>query len=112
MADLVQNDTASTLQVTCNDQSGAPIDLTGATVNLEFYINSFPPVFTRTMAIADAKTGVVTYKFTTFTDSLGVTQFDLGSSGVLYYRVVITFQDLTVISSVVDGNITIHPIFA
>lgn len=112
MADLVQNDTASSLQITCTDQTGAPIDLTGCTVNLEFFIDSYPPVFTRTMTISDAKNGVVTYKFGTFVDTLGVTQFDLGTPGVLYYRTVITFIDQTILSSVTDGNITIHPLLA
>jgi len=59
---LVAGDTDSTLQVVCKDSSGAPLDLTGATVYL-FWRISHGVTLARAMEIVDAAEGVVEYQF-------------------------------------------------
>ena len=64
-AELVTNDTGSTLRLTCKDNElDTAIDLTGSTVRLRWEDDS-AAVQTRTMTIVDAANGIVTYKFLT-----------------------------------------------
>lgn len=63
MTDLVTGDTGSKLQVTCKDNdSGAVIDLTGATVTLRWQ-NKLGVVQNKTMTITNAAGGVAEYEF-------------------------------------------------
>lgn len=62
MADLVAGDTASTLEVTCADDSGAAIDLTGCAVNIR-WIDDVGVVQTKPMTVSDATAGICTYQF-------------------------------------------------
>jgi hypothetical protein len=110
MPDFVQNDTACALRVTCYDQDNKPIDLSGCTVELHFYINSNPPVFVRQMNVTDAVNGKVEYKFSTYTDEGGETQYDLGQPGVLRYKLAIKFADGSRLTSPFEGEITIHEV--
>ncbi len=60
--ELVTGDTGSVLTVTCTDNdSGAVINLTGATVKLRWEGNT--ALVTKTMTIADAAGGIATYRF-------------------------------------------------
>lgn len=108
MPDFVQNDTACVLRVTCYDQNGKPLDLTGATVELHYYIESNPPLFVRNMNVTDQIGGKVEYQFGTYTDNFGDTQYDLGAVGTLRYRIVILYVDGTRLTSPFEGEITIH----
>ena len=62
MADLVAGDTASTLAVTCVDDTGTAIDLSGCTVNLRWK-DEVGEVQTQAMTVSDAAGGVCTYQF-------------------------------------------------
>jgi|SRR5579872_5724430 len=108
MADFIQNDTGSILSLTIQDQSGNPIDLTSATVTLQFYIDTNPPLYSKTMSIITPKSGICQYQFAS-TVVGGVTVYDLISPGVLHFTVVITFPSGAIISSPFEGQITIHP---
>lgn len=60
--ELVTGDTGSVLTVTCTDNdSAAAINLTGATVLLRWEGDT--ALVERTMTIADAPAGIVTYRF-------------------------------------------------
>lgn len=62
---LVEGDTGSKLRVTCKDNdTGLPIDLTGATVNLQWK-NNASALVTVAMTIIDAVNGIVEYQFLT-----------------------------------------------
>lgn len=103
---LVQNDTASALVLTCVDQSGTPIDLSGAQVSLLFYINTTPSggPLARSMTVTDAGNGVAQY---TFGVSNGV--YDLSEPGTLYFRTRIVFADGTVVTSPKARQIPVVP---
>ena len=62
MADFVSGDTGSTLLVTCQDDSGAAIDLTGATVRLHWQ-DATGTVQDKAMTIVDETAGECSYKF-------------------------------------------------
>lgn len=62
MADFVAGDTASTLAVTCVDDSGAAIDLTGCTANLRWK-DEVGTVQTKAMTVSNATAGECTYQF-------------------------------------------------
>jgi hypothetical protein len=104
MADFTQRDTGSTLAITLQDQSGVAIDLTGASVALQYYIDTNPPLFTRAMTITNAKAGQCSYQFTV---NSGV--YDLDPAGTMHFTVVITFGNGQIVSSPFEGQITIWP---
>lgn len=60
--ELVANDTASKLKVTCVDQDSVVINLTGATVELLWRSNAGVLV-TRSMTVVDALNGIAEYQF-------------------------------------------------
>lgn len=60
--DLVTGDTGSRLVVTCKDKDGTAIDLTGATVRLQWEGENGVAVI-QTMTINDAANGVASYQF-------------------------------------------------
>lgn len=62
MADFVSNDTASTLLVTCVDDAGAVINLSGATVNLHWQ-DETGTVQDKAMTVVDEAAGECSYKF-------------------------------------------------
>lgn len=62
MADFVANDTGSTLLVTCTDDAGAVINLTGCTVKLRWQ-EAAGTVADKTMTIVSAAAGTCSYKF-------------------------------------------------
>jgi len=63
--DFVADDTGCTLSATCTDKiSGMPINLTGATVNLN-WMSSANVAVTKTMVIDSVTKGKVSYKFLT-----------------------------------------------
>jgi len=63
MADLVSGDTGALFIATCtNKESGSIINLTGASVNLQ-WINSAGTPVVRAMTIVDAAAGVAQYQF-------------------------------------------------
>jgi hypothetical protein len=62
MADFVSGDTGSTLLVTCKDDSGAAIDLTGATIKLHWQ-DATGTVQDKDMTIVDETAGECSYKF-------------------------------------------------
>lgn len=60
---FVAGDTAATLRVQCMDEeTGEPVDLSGATVELRWRIAGRPMV-TRSMVIVDAAEGLAEYEF-------------------------------------------------
>ena len=60
---FVSGDTGSKLEVTCkDDDTGAVIDLTGATVKLK-WLDDAGALQTKTMTITHAATGVAEYQF-------------------------------------------------
>jgi hypothetical protein len=63
--DLVTGDTGSKLRVTCKDNdTGLPINLTGATVNLQWkQQNSAGTFVSMAMTIVDAVNGIAEYQF-------------------------------------------------
>lgn len=62
--DFVEDDTNSKLKVTCTrDDTGAAINLTGATVTLKYKINA-GTLATKTMSVEDTTGGVASYTFT------------------------------------------------
>lgn len=109
--DLVAKDTASVLQVTLFDQDGNVMDLTGATVTLQFYIDFYSttnPASVKTMTIVgDAKTGTVKYQFTVNNATTPPT-YDLSVPGILHYKIQIAFPDSTILTTPFEGEITIH----
>lgn len=62
MADFVAGDTASSLAVTCVDDTGAPIDLSGCTVNIRWK-DEVGTVQTKAMTVSNAAAGECTYQF-------------------------------------------------
>ena len=62
MADFVAGDTASSLEVTCADDSGAAVDLTGCAVNMRWK-DEVGVVQTKAMTVSDAAAGICTYQF-------------------------------------------------
>lgn len=62
MADFVAGDTASSLAVTCVDNSGAAVDLTGCTVTIRWK-DEIGETQTKTMTVSDATAGICTYQF-------------------------------------------------
>ncbi len=64
MSDFVSNDTGSTLLVTCTDDSGAGINLSGGTVRLRWQ-EAAGTVADKTMTIVSAVAGTCSYKFLT-----------------------------------------------
>lgn len=52
----------SALEVECADNSGAPIDLTGCTVNIRWK-DEVGTVQTNAMTVSDAAAGICTYQF-------------------------------------------------
>ena len=62
MADFVANDTASTLLVTCTDDAGAVINLTGCTIKLRWQ-EAAGTVADKAMTIVSAVAGTCSYKF-------------------------------------------------
>lgn len=75
--DFVENDTGSILRVTCTDRdSGAVINLTGATVRLRWKQSGV--VTTKTMDIVSPATaGIAEYQFATGELVRGVRQFEV-----------------------------------
>jgi hypothetical protein len=104
MADFTQHDTGSSLVITLVDQDGAVIDLTGATVALQYYIDSNPPLFTKQMTVTDPKTGICSYQFGLLN---GV--YDLASAGTMHFSVVVTLAGGVILSSPLEGQISISP---
>lgn len=109
--DLVAKDTASSLQVNLFDQDGNALDLTGATPQIQFYIDSYSdvnPVKVKAMTTVGTPTnGVVKYQFTVDNSTTPPT-YDLSAPGILYYKIQVTFPDSTVITTPFQGEITIH----
>ena len=64
MSDFVSGDTGSTLLVTCTDDAGVAIDLTGATIHLRWQ-EAAGTVSDKTMSIVSAVAGTCSYKFLT-----------------------------------------------
>lgn len=64
MADFVAKDTASTLRVTCVDDSDAAVDLSGCTVSIRWK-DEIGTVQTQAMTVSDATAGICTYQFGT-----------------------------------------------
>lgn len=62
MADFVAKDTASTLRVTCVDDSGTAMDLSGCSANIRWK-DDVGEVQTKAMTISDATAGECTYQF-------------------------------------------------
>ena len=62
MADLVAGDTASVLKVTCVDDTGAAIDLSGCTAIIRWK-DEVGTVQTKAMTVSDATSGECTYQF-------------------------------------------------
>jgi hypothetical protein len=116
MPDLMQNTTAATLNLTLQDQSGSPIDLTACAVNLVYYIDPIPPTYvapvsvTKSMTITNAKTGQVSYQFGISLIN-GVNVYDLGTPGQLHFVPMIVFSNGTQIAAPFEGQITVHPAF-
>lgn len=94
---VVQNDTATTLQATCTNVDGTVIDLTNASVAIEWTVNGGSLV-SKTMTVTSPTTGVAAYTFATG---------DLASPGLLLYRVVITFADSSILTSPQSGSLKI-----
>lgn len=109
-SEFVQHDTASKLQVTCVDETGTPINLTGCTVSLQYYIGANPPFYSKTMTIMGASTGVVEYQFGSSVDVNGDTVYDLYDAGMLYFRVSITFGSGRILTCPNFGEIAVRPI--
>lgn len=106
MAQFVQGDSGSTISITCTDQNGNPINLTGASAVLAFYVdNESSGVIGASshavMTITNAPEGIVQYTFSAT---------DLANAGTLYYRVAITLPGGNVISSAPIQEIVIEPI--
>ncbi|SCX94107.1 hypothetical protein SAMN05216420_101396 [Nitrosospira sp. Nl5] len=62
MADFVSGDTGSTLLLTCADDAGAAIDLTGCTIKLRWQ-EAAGTIADKTMTIVSAAAGTCSYKF-------------------------------------------------
>lgn len=62
MSDFVSSDTGSTLLVTCTDDAGGVINLTGSTIKLRWQ-EAAGTVADKTMAIVSAAAGTCSYKF-------------------------------------------------
>lgn len=60
--DMVEGDTGTKLRITCTDKDGTAIDLTGATVKLQWRDSANVEV-ERSMTIEDAPDGIVYYVF-------------------------------------------------
>jgi len=64
--DFVAGDTGSVLRVTCvNDDDDSAIDLTGATVALQWIRRSDGALQSKTMTIVTAASGICSYQFAT-----------------------------------------------
>lgn len=109
--DLTAKDTASSLKVTLYDQDGNIIDLTGASVTLQFYIDSYSatnPVSQKVMTIATPPTaGIVSYQFTVNNNTTPPT-YDLANPGILHYKIQVKFADGSILTTPFEGEITIH----
>lgn len=64
MADFVSGDTASTLLVTCQDDSGTAINLSGAAVNLHWK-DEEGTALVKAMTVVSASVGTCSYQFAT-----------------------------------------------
>jgi hypothetical protein len=62
MADFVSNDTGSTLLVACTDDTGAAINLAGATVKLH-WVGEDGVIANKSMTVVSAAAGTCSYKF-------------------------------------------------
>ena len=71
--DFVEKDTDSKLEVTCKNQDGSAIILTGSTVKLYWKTTSDTRVKSAVMTVTDAAGGVAEYTFTVDGDNYDLT---------------------------------------
>lgn len=95
---IKQSDTSPAIQAELKDGNYSPINLTGATVNLHMKLLGSNVVFSRTMNIVNALSGIVNYYW-----EVGDTDVE----GTYYVEFEVTYSDLSVETFPNTGNLII-----